>query len=81
MKLLAEHLEIHFSGCLAHIINLIVKKAFVCFGKIKTVTQNVEIQNDNDNPYGSNQDNLDVLKKLFQTILKLSRCKKNYWSN
>ena len=42
MRLLGEALELHYSGCLAHMLNLIVKKAFACFGKIKAETKTEE---------------------------------------
>jgi len=35
MKKLDETLDIRVFGCFAHLLNLIVKKSFSCFGKIK----------------------------------------------
>ena len=35
MKLLSKKLGIQYSGCFVHLLNLIVKRTFDCFGKIK----------------------------------------------
>jgi hypothetical protein len=87
MKLLAEELDINKIGCLAHIINLMVRKAFDCFGKIKNTNQATDelylsteedqeeeeedFENNRENPYASSKDNLEVLNNLFHDIRKI----------
>ena len=86
MKLLGEALELHYCGCLAHMLNLIVKRAFVCFGKVKAETKNEgeiyfsseEEEEDSENeegasenPYSKQKEDLLVLKKLFKDIRKI----------
>lgn len=58
MQLLAKKLDIHFWGCFAHLLNLIVKNAFKsCFGKVK------EDNNSDDLTFSEDESETDEMDK------------------